>query len=521
MLLRRDLLKWAASGLGAGLAPAAAADGTPAPTSPGAAAAPRSSTPPDPTFDFNMVIDKARALARKAHEPINASLPGALSNLTYDQYVSIRPKAGTALWADDNVGFAVEPLHRGFLFTAPMAINVVENGTVHRLGYAAGQFDFGKVQPPADLADIGFSGFRVLHARGGKELVDTAIFQGASFFRALANGQNFGLTARALMIRTADPRGEEFPAIREVWIEKPSLAGDVLVINALVDSDSMTGAYRFTLRPGDVTIIDTECTLFSRSPADFYGLGGMTAMFLFGPTSRHNVDDVRLGAYDVSGLQILNGNGEWLWRPVSNPSTLQVSVFVDANPRGFGLLQRQRNFDMLEDDEQRWELRPSLWIEPINDWGEGSVELVEIPTDTENNDNILCFWRPKAVLDPSAEASFSYRQFWCWTPPDRPHLATVTDTRIGRVGGTKRRRFVVEFTGDLFADPARILDMKPTLTASAGTVAGVKTFLSRERKTCRVMFDMDFGGETLSELRLVLELGGKPVSETWLYRWTA
>ena len=520
MLLRRDLLKWAASGLGAGLTPATAADAPAAPAgAPGGA--PPASTPPAPAFDFANVVDRARALAKKPHEAPGAPLPGAFSNLPYDQYVSIRPKPGTAVWAEDNVGFAIEPLHRGFLFTAPMVINVVEAGAVRRLAYAASQFDFGKVQPPADLGDIGFSGFRVLHARSGRGLVDSAIFQGASFFRALANGQNFGLSARALMIRTADPRGEEFPAIREVWIEKPSLANDVMVISALVDSESMTGAYRFTLRPGEITIIDTECTLFSRSPADFYGLGGMTAMFLFGPTSRHGADDVRLGAYDVSGLQILNGNGEWLWRPVSNPSTLQVSVFVDANPRGFGLLQRQRDFDLLQDDEQHWELRPSLWIEPINDWGEGSVELVEIPTDTENNDNILCFWRPKAVLDPAAEASFSYRQFWCWTPPDRPPLAVVTDTRIGRVGTSRKRRFVVEFTGEVFADPARVLDMKPVLTASVGVVAPARTFLSRERKTCRVLFDVDFGGDTLSELRLVLELGGKPLSETWLYRWTA
>ncbi len=517
MIRRRDLLKWAASGLGAGVSPAVAADNAPAP----AAGAPQGSTPPPSAFDFASVVDKARQLAKKPHEAPNASLPGAFTNLTYDQYVGIRPRPGTALWVDDNVGFAIEPLHRGFLFTAPMTINVVESGVARRLVYAAGQFDFGKVQPPADLPDIGFSGFRVLHTRGGKTLVDSAIFQGASFFRALANGQNFGLTARALMIRTADPKGEEFPSIREVWIEKPSLANDVLVIHALVDSDSMTGAYRFTLRPGDITIIDTECTLFSRSPADFYGLGGATAMFLFGPINRKGIDDVREGAYEVSGLQILTGNDEWLWRPVTNPSTLQVSVFVDANPRGFGLLQRERNFNLLQDDEQHWELRPSLWIEPISDWGEGSVELVEIPTDTENNENVICFWRPKAVLAPGAETSFAYRQFWCWTPPDRPMLPIVTDTRAGRVVGNRRRRFVVEFTGDVFADPQRSQDIKPMLSASAGTIATTKTFVSRDRKTFRVLFDMDFGSDTLSELRLVLQAGGQPASETWLYRWTA
>lgn len=541
MILRRDVLKWAASGLGVlGLSPRVEADtapvsagapvpgaasvvATPAAATPAAIppSAPQGSTPPTPAFDGGVVVERARQLAKKPHEALSAPLPGAFANLTYDQYVGIRTRSGTAIWADDNLGFAIEPLHRGFLFTAPMTINVVENGAVRRLGYAASQFDFGKVQPPDNLPDLGFSGFRVLHARTGKGLVDSALFQGASFFRALANGQNFGLTARALTIRTADPRGEEFPAVREVWIERPSLASDVLVIHALVDSDSMTGAYRFTLRPGDITIIDTECTLFTRNAADFYGLGGMTAMFLFGPINRKTADDVREGVFEVSGLQILNGNNEWLWRPVTNPSTLQVSVFVDANPRGFGLLQRERNFNLLQDDEQHWELRPSLWIEPINDWGEGSVELVEIPTDTENNENIVCFWRPKAVLDAGAEASFAYRQFWCWTPPDRPPLPVVTDTRVGRIAGTKRRRFMVEFTGDIFADPQRTQDAKPMLTASVGAIAATKTFVSRERKTFRVMFDMDFGSDTLAELRLLLEAGGKPASETWLYRWTA
>ena len=519
MILRRDLLTWVAAALGAGVEPSFAADSAPQPPA-APPSAPQGSAPPIPAFDFTDVVELARGLAKKGYAAPSTPLPSAFANLAYDQYVGIRSKPGSALWADDNLGFAIEPLHRGFLFTAPMAINVVDNGAVRRLTYTADAFDFGKLQPPANLGDIGYSGFRVLHARSG-HLVDAAIVQGASFFRALANGQNFGITARALMIRTADPKGEEFPAIREVWIERPSLANDVLVINALVDSESMTGAYRLTLRPGDITIIDTECTLFTRSPADFYGLGGMSAMFLFGPINRRGIDDVREGVYEVSGLQILNGNGEWLWRPVTDPSTLQVSVFVDANPRGFGLLQRERTFDMLEDDEQRWELRPSLWIEPIGDWGEGSVELVEIPTDTENNDNVIAFWRPKAVLAPAAEVSFAYRQFWCWTPPDRPTLPVVTDTRTGRAPGSKRRRFLVQFSSDSFADAARTADIKPMLSASAGTIGPIKTFVSRERKTLRVLFEMDFGSEALSELRLVLQANGKAASETWLFRWTA
>lgn len=510
MIARRDLLRWVAAGVGTRLSPALAA-------SPSAT----ENEQPLRPFDFSTVVDLARELAKKPHQAPGPSLPGAFSNLSYDQYVAIRSKPGTAIWANEATGFVIEPLHRGFLFSAPVTINIVENGAVRRLSYNSGQFDFGKIPVPDNLPDIGFSGFRVLHTRSGKGLVEAAIFQGASFFRSLANGQNFGLTARALSIRTADPKGEEIPAFREVWIERPSPATEVLIVHGLVDSESMTGAYRFTLRPGDMTIVDTECTLFTRSPADFYGLGGMTAMFLFGPLNRHNIDDLRDGVYDVSGLQILNGNGEWLWRPVSNPQTLQISAFLDANPRGFGLLQRERNFAQLQDDDQHWEIRPSLWIEPINDWGEGSVALVEIPTDSENNDNVICFWRPKAILQPGAEAAFAYRQFWCWMPPDHPTLAVVTGTRAGRGSAAKRRRFLVEFSGELFADPQRSGEVQPALSVSVGNIVSVRPFLSRERKTCRVLFELEFGSEALAELRLVLQSNGKPVSETWLYRWTA
>ncbi len=487
----------------------------------GAEDPPKQNGPNPRPFDFSMVVDRARELAKKPHEAPNAAMPTPFSNLNYEQYVAIRPKPGMAVWADEQIGFAIEPLHRGFLFTAPVQINIVQDRVAVPLRYSPGLFDYGKLALPDAVTDIAFSGFRVLHARGDKGFMDAAIFQGASFFRALAYGQNFGQTARALAIRTGDAKGEEFPAFREIWIERPSLAADVLVISALVDSDSMTGAYRFTLRPGEITIIDTECTLFTRSTADFYGLGCTGAMFLFGPINRRNVDDLREGVYSVSGLQILNGNGEWLWRPLSNPQTLQISAFVDSNPRGFGLLQRERNFNQLQDDDQHWELRPSLWIEPLNDWGEGSVALVEIPSDSENNENVLCFWRPKVVLQAGAEAAFAYRQYWCWTPPDRPLMATVTATRGGRGSTGKRHRFVVEFTSDMFADPQRGTDIQQALSSSAGTIVFVRAFLSRERKTYRVLFELDFAGESSSELRLVLQSAGKPVSETWLYRWTA
>ena len=512
MIPRRAVLKLAVFGLGASASAAVAQSVAPTP-----ATAP---TAPPP-FDAGTVATMAHDMAAKPFVAPSADLPAPFAKLSYEQYVGIRQKPGSAIWSGDNVGFALEPLHRGFIFSAPMVINLVEDGQARRLGYDQGRFDFGGLQVPSALPDIGYSGFRVLQPHGTDGFHDVAIFQGASFFRAIASGQNFGLTARALAIRTADPRGEEFPLIREVWIERPSLAANALVVHALVDSESVTGAYRFTLRPGDITIMDTECTLYTRTAIDGLGLGCMAGMSYFGPLTRHGTDDAREGVYDVGGLQILNDNGEWLWRPVANRETLQLSAFINDRPRGFGLLQRERQFTQFQDDDQHWEARPSLWIEPLSEWGEGSVVLVEIPSDAEINDNILCFWRPKQPLAAKAEAAFNYRQSWCWTPLERPPLATVTDTRIGRVPTTKRRRFIVEFSSDVFSDPAKSTDLKPALSTSVGTIAGVRTFLSRANKTFRVHFELDPNNETLAELRLVLEQNGKAASETWLYRWTA
>ena len=504
MWRRRDLLKFAGAGAAAELA--------------GASLSAIAQSPQSEPFDPASVASAARALAKKPFKAPAADLPEAFTKLSYEQYIGVRRKPGTAIWFNEQAGFAIEPLHRGFAFTAPLRLNVVENGVARQLVYDAGAYDFGAagLTPPKD--DIGFSGFRVLQMHDNADPVEIAVFQGFSFFRALGRGQNLGAVARALAMRVADENGEELPVFRAVWIERPSLASNALIIHALLDSESLAGAYRFTLRPGDATIIDTECTLFARAAVENFGLGAMQASALTGPLDRRKFDDLRPEVAEVSGLQMLTGRGEWLWRPVSNRENLQISFFADQNPRGFGFIQRERRFENYLDYDQHWENRPSLWIEPIGDWGEGAVQLIEIPSESETNDNIVAFWRPKAPLAAGAEHSFAYRQFWCWSPPESPPLAVATLARSGRAG--KRRRFTVGFTGDILADLTRAADLKPMLTAGPGAIVAMRGFLSRENKTFHVVFDLDPGNEPLCEIRLLLESGGMPLSETWLYRWT-
>jgi glucans biosynthesis protein len=520
MVERREVLKFVLGGMAGGIA-ARAGIASPADVANPSAAreALRGFALGEPSpFDPNIVTDAARALSKQPFKPLSTDLPVAFRDLGYEQYAAIRQRPGTAIWAPDNTGFAIEPLHRGFIFLTPMEINLVAEGKARRVSYDPALFDFGKLAVGNNLGDIGFSGFRVL-AQGERGFSELAIFQGASFFRAVAPGQTLGTMARAMSIKTADPRGEEFPGFRTIWIERPTLAAGALVMHALIDSESVTGAYRFTLHPGEATIIDTECALFARAAVDNLGLATMTATHLFGPIDERRNDDLRPSVSEVSGLQMLTGKGEWLWRPVANRDTLQISTFIDENPRGFGFLQRDRNFDHYQDDDQHFETRPSLWIEPIGDWSAGGVQLIEVPSESENNENIIGYWKPKQPLAAGSETLFAYRQFWCWYPPEPPPLAVATQSRSGRGSTPKRRRFMVEFSGESLSLPQNAGALKTDLNASPGSITAVRTFTLADKKSCRILFELDPGSEAFSELRLVLEAAGKPISETWLYRW--
>ncbi len=468
-------------------------------------------------FDPAMVVEAARLLSRRPFAPPNAALPEPFANLSFEAYNAIRHRPERRIWAEENRSFTLEPLHRGSIYAAPVAISVIEEGVVRRVVYDANRYSFGRLQPPTPAPDLGFSGFRLLApGENGREI---ALFQGGTLFRSFAKGQVPGAMSRALGIRTADPRGEEYPVFRAFWIERPG-ADSVATIHAVADSESATAAFRFTLRANDITILDTEATIFARAPIDTIGIAPMQASFLFGGNRRRSVDDYRPSVYEANGLQMLNGQGEWIWRPLSNPEQLQISSFMDENVRGFGLVQRERDFNAFQDDDQRYDLRPSLWIEPIGDWGPGSVQLIEIPSESEVNDNVIAFWRPRAPLPAGSETTVAYRQFWCWTPPDRPRLAQTATFRIGRGSQARRRRVVVEFAGEALGGEGGP-EIRLNLTCAPGQIVGQRLIHNPQRQTARVLFELDPGAETVVELRLLLEKADRPLSETWLYRWTS
>ncbi|MGE3248030.1 MAG: glucan biosynthesis protein [Beijerinckiaceae bacterium] len=475
-----------------------------------------------PQFDPETVANAARELAKRPHKPAPVTLPSPIAGMKPEAAAAIRFKHEHLVWATGDTGFAIEPIHRSRVTPGQIAIYLVEDGAIRPLTFNAAQFSYeGAV--PALPPETGFAGFRILQRDDNGVLSNVCQFAAPDIYQAIGRNQVFGVVARPLSIRTADGKANDPVTIRAVWIEKPLPAQKAVVVHAIFDARPMAGVLRFTIRPGVASIIDTECTLFARTDVAEFGLGAMAATHLSGSLNTRFFDDVRPSVHDIGGLQLHTGSGEWIWRPVANGARLQISAFVDKDPRGFGLLQRDRRYDTYVDDVAKWHRRPSLWIEPIGKWGAGQVTLLEIPSSSQNNKNIGAYWRPAEAIAAGTERRFVFRQFWGWNPPDRPEGAIVTMSRHGKVRPdqtTKQRRFLVQFDGGNLFDADATPDIQASVTATPGTVSNVQVYPSKAEKAVRVLFDVEPGSSPTVELRLLLEAAQKPVSETWLYRWT-
>ena len=472
-------------------------------------------TAQDQPFDAHVVRRMAQELAQKAYKKPDTSLPSGFTDLSYDAYRGVRFRPDRSLWRGEKLPFEVQFFHRGFIFKDRVDIFEVSGGRARPIVFSPSLFDYSGLKAPADDSNMGFAGFRLHAPMNRPDYYDeVGAFLGASYFRAVSKDLVYGLSARGLSIRTADPRGEEFPAFKTFWIEKPAQHTGSIVVHALLDSPSAAAAYRFTIRPGETTIYDTEMALYPRNDIAEAGIGSATSMYFFGANDRAGVDDFRPAVHDSDGLAVRNGRGEELWRPLTNPRDLQVSYFGDVNPRGFGLSQRERDFFAYEDLESHFEKRPSLWVEPIGDWGEGAVNLVEIPTKEEIHDNIVAFWRPKDPLKAKGEYIYTYRLHWGVGHPNPQNLAQFVQTRTG-AGPDGTRRFVLELVGGTLGN-----DPTATVSSDKGEIKNLVLQPNPQTGGMRVSFELDPKKESVVELRGQVMQQDKPVSEVWLYRWT-
>lgn len=518
---RTMLLGSAAFGAIAGLAALAQANEAwaqepapaPAPAEPPAA-------PAGIPFPADHVRKLAESLAQGEYAAPSANVPEAFQKLSAEQYGDIRFRTDKAVWRPDKLDFEVQLLPMGWLYDKPVEIWLVDGGEARKLQADGTMFQFGKQieQPPAE-APFGFSGFRIHGPLNRSDQNDEyVVFQGASYFRAIGRQQTYGLSARGLALNTAQPSGEEVPAFRAIYIEKPKPGAPEIIVHALLDSPSVAGAYRFTIQPGEATVMDVDATLFPRRPLAHVGLAPLTSMFLHGAANHRVNNDFRPGVHDSEGLAVLNGKGERIWRPLTNPKTLQISAFMDKNPKGFGLSQRDRKFSSFEDLDARYERRPTAWVEPKGGWGDGYVELIEIPTEVEIHDNIICYWKPAKALEPGVAHRFVYRLHWTENVPASWTGAIVDKTFVGGMKKADTQLFVVDFEGPSVRD-LRELPVAQ-LGVSAGSVANLSVKKHPDINGVRVSFELNTSGTDVAELRLSLRSGDHLISETWLFRWT-
>ena len=470
-------------------------------------------------FDPSLVRQMAREAAAKPFKAPDNKLPDSLKDLDYDHYRAIRFSPEHALWRGEKLPFEVQFFHRGFFYTSRVDIFEVVGGQASRIAYQPENFSFGETAAPKPGVDLGFAGFR-LHAPINKPdyYDEVCVFLGASYFRAVAKGETYGLSARGLSINTGEAKGEEFPSFKAFWIEKPAANASSIVVHALLDSESATAAYRFTIRPGETTVFDVEMALYPRVDIEHAGLAPMTSMFFFGPNDRKEVDDFRPSVHDSDGMAIFNGRGEQLWRPLNNPRDLGISTFADLNPRGFGLMQREKDFRSYQDLESGFERRPSLWAEPIGDWGEGSVQLIEIPTKEEIHDNIAGFWHPKNVLQAKGEYTYTYRLHWGPDTPKPTALARFTRTG-GGAKGDDTRIFVLDVVGEKLqsVDPKAV---RGVVTAEKAGVQNIVTQPNPAIGGWRLSFELGVKEKLPVEIRASLMQNNDALSEVWVYRWT-
>jgi periplasmic glucans biosynthesis protein len=471
-------------------------------------------------FSFDTLLANAKHLAEKPYSPQRSSLPAGLDKLSPEQYRSIHFNPDAGIWRSDDVPFRLELLRkRDNGQSIAVTVSTIEDGMAREVLATPAMFQVDPSLPQlGGKVSLPLSGFRIRSQINSKKIWDEfLVFQGASYFRAVAQHLLYGLSARGLAVNTAEPSGEEFPVFTHFWVERPAARASSIVIYALLESDSATGAYRFTVQPGVGTIMDVDMTVFPRADMRVVGIAPLTSMFLFDETNRGRLDDYRPEAHDSDGLMIASKSGEQIFRQLANPITLQVSTFTADAPQGFGLVQRSRQQSDFQDFENQYERRPSAWVEPKGDWGPGGVELVEIPSGRETNDNIVAFWRPVHGLKSGVPAHFEYRVTWLAEPAVPKGQGKVVATRSGASIDGKRRVFILDFVGA----GERIDGLHLDLGASTGKISNATLMANNAIHGLRASFEIDPADAGLIELRLRVLRGDKPVTETWLYRWTA
>jgi len=475
-------------------------------------------------FDFNDVANRAKKIAAAPYAKPQKNISSAIADLNYDQHRDIRFDPAKSQWRDQKLPFEMAFFHQGRGFDTPVRIHEINGKSVKEIKFNPASFSYGaNTLTQKDLAGLGFAGFRLHYPINSPKYKDEVLaFLGASYFRAVGKGQLYGLSSRGLAIDTALSSGEEFPFFTDFWVERPTANDKDLTIYALLDSPRVAGAYRFTIKPGTDTVLDVKMQLHLRTNVTKLGIAPLTSMYFFGENQRSQTEDYRPEVHDSDGLSIHSGTGEWIWRPLVDPKRLLVTSYSLNNPAGFGLMQRDRKFSSYEDLEARYEARPSVWVEPKGNWGAGRVELIQIPTPDETNDNIVAFWVPANAPRPGVPFDMEYRLLWQKEIEQRPPLSYVVQTRRGH--GWIRKpddsiAMMVDFEGPALKNLGSDDKIRAVVTSDPnGTIMETNIIRNEISNGYRMTVRMRRIDDKLPvELRGYLSQGNNTLSETWSY----
>ena len=475
-------------------------------------------------FSFADVVQMAQNVSSETYKQSNASLPKELDEMNYDTYRSIRYLREKGPWYQQNLPFEIQFFHLGSLFKRPVHIYEIDNQEVHPFLYDSLAF-LQSDHPISPFQNLGYAGFRLHYPLNTKNYLDELIsFLGASYFRALGVDQKYGASARGLAIDTGLLSGEEFPEFTTFWIQKPKASDKEVQIFALLDSPRITGAYAFTIKPGQTTRIDVKMILFPREPIEKIGIAPLTSMYLFGENTKNRFFDYRMEVHDSDGLLIHNGRGEWLWRPLDNNPKMRISSFEDENVQGFGLFQRDRDATHYMDFEAFYEDRPTIWVQPLKPFGPGIVQLIEIPSDKEIHDNVVAMFLPKKPLEPGRGYEYEYQLKWMKNKnPIAAGLGEVIATYVGQGGISGAEddqwiKFAIDFKGKTLNKIKEIDQLTPDVSAQNGRIRNVVLSHNPLTKGYRLTFDFQ-AKENIAEIRAVLKKGKWNQTEVWTYQW--
>jgi glucans biosynthesis protein len=477
-------------------------------------------------FNFEDLRARARELASKPYAAPTPA-PAIVADVDFDAVQKIKYRGDRAMFPTGPGACPVRLFHVDKYNQLPVRIFELTDGEARELIYSADSFDYKDPAFARKLpSDLGYSGFRVMDGRG-KE-TDWLAFQGASYFRTSGEENQYGASARGIAVNTAMPSPEEFPRFTEFWIEQSKGDSANVTIYALLDGPSVSGAYKFTATKSRVPVMEVSADLFARTNIDRVGIAPLTSMFWYGENDRRYASDWRPEIHDSDGLAMWTGNDEHIWRPLTNSSLVRTNSFLDADPKGFGLMQRDRDFAEYLDDGAFYNKRPGIWVEPIGKWGQGAVQLVEIPTTDEVHDNIVAYWVPKTPVKAGGELAFNYKLYWQNDEPNPPvNIARVVATYTGAGGApgvlrtedTEKRKFVIDFVGGALADMPQRFDVTPVVSHSRGRIDNAYVVKVVGTNRWRALFDLATEGDGPVDLRCYLRLGDETLTETWLYQW--